>query len=78
MFTIFGFYKFKKTKSLKKYKNYLENKIFNTSIKGTIILSTEGINGTLSGQKKDISKIEKLNAKWKKSIRFEKTLSLDK
>ena len=37
MFTIFGFYKFKKTKSLKKYKNYLENKIFNTSIKGTII-----------------------------------------
>ena len=60
MFTIFGFYKFKRTKSLKKYKSYLENKIFNTSIKGTIILSTEGINGTLSGQKIDISKIEKL------------------
>ena len=60
MFTVFGFYKFKKINSLKKYKNYLENEIFNNSVKGTIILSPEGINGTLAGQNKDVSKITNL------------------
>ena len=30
MFTISGFYKFKKINSLKKYKAYLENEISNT------------------------------------------------
>ena len=60
MFTVFGFYKFKKINSLRKYKNYLENEIFNNSVKGTIILSPEGINGTLAGQNKDVSKITNL------------------
>ena len=50
MFTISGFYKFKKINSLKKYKTYLENEISNTSIRGLIILSSEGINGTISGK----------------------------
>ena len=67
MFTVFGFYKFKKINSLKKYKNYLENEIFNNSVKGTIILSPEGINGTLAGQNKDVSKITNL---LKKNFKF--------
>ena len=48
MFTISGFYKFKKINSLKKYKTYLENEISNTSIRGSIIISSEGINGTIA------------------------------
>ena len=67
MFTIFGFYKFKKISSLRKNKNYLENEIFNTSVKGSIILSPEGINGTLGGQNSDIYKITKL---LKKTFKF--------
>ena len=67
MFTVFGFYKFKKINSLRKYKNYLENEIFNNSVKGTIILSPEGINGTLAGQNKDVSKITNL---LKKNFKF--------
>ena len=39
MFTIFGFYKFKKIIFLRKYKTYLEKKISNTSIRGLIIKS---------------------------------------
>ena len=50
MFIVFGFYKFKKIKNLKKIKNILYSKILHDQIKGTIILSKEGINGTLSGK----------------------------
>ena len=60
MFTISGFYKFKKINSLKKYKIHLEKKISNTSIRGSIIISSEGINGSLAGNSKDILKILKL------------------
>ena len=60
MFTISGFYKFKKINSLKKYKIYLEKEISNTSIRGSIIISSEGINGSLAGNSKDIPKILKL------------------
>ena len=67
MFTISGFYKFKKINSLKKYKTYLENEISNTSIRGSIIISSEGINGALAGTSKDIIKILKL---LKKSFKF--------
>ena len=71
MFTVFGFYKFKKISSLRKYKIQLENKIFNTSVKGSIILSPEGINGTLAGQNRDIYKIRKLLKKMFKFIDFD-------
>ena len=67
MFTISGFYKFKRINSLKKYKTYLENEISNTSIRGSIIISSEGINGSLAGNSKDISKILKL---LKKKFKF--------
>ena len=60
MFTISGFYKFKKINSLKKYKIYLEKEISDTSIRGSIIISSEGINGSLAGNSKDIPKILKL------------------
>ena len=67
MFTISGFYKFKKINFLKKHKTYIENEISNTSIRGSIIISSEGINGSLAGNSKDISKILKL---LKKELKF--------
>ncbi len=57
MYTIYGFYKFKKIKYLKKYQLLFEKEISNNNIRGTIILSSEGINGTISGKKNNINKI---------------------
>ena len=57
MFKICGFYKFKKIKFLKKYKSLLQVEIYKNDIRGTIILSAEGINGTISGKKDKINKI---------------------
>ena len=55
MFIILGFYKFKHLKSLKKNKLILE-KLFNkNSIRGTLIISKEGLNGTISGKSLNIS-----------------------
>ena len=59
MITVFGFYKFKKIESLKKYKLFLQREIFKNNIRGTIILSSEGLNGTVAGNKKNIIKITK-------------------
>ena len=44
MFNVFGFYKFKKIKNLKKIKKIMHTKILNNKVRGTIILSKEGIN----------------------------------
>ena len=71
MFTISGFYKFKKINFLKKHKTYIENEILNTSIRGSIIISSEGINGSLAGNSKDISKILKLLKKEFKFTEFD-------
>ena len=60
MYTIFGFYKFKKIKFLKKYKFLFEKEIYKNNVRGTIILSAEGINGTIAGKKENISKIIKI------------------
>ena len=54
MFYISGFYKFKKIINIKKNKKKLQNYFINNSIKGTTILSTEGINGTISANKKKL------------------------
>ena len=63
MYHIFGFYKFKKLKKLSKYKEVLNNFFLRKNIRGTLIISSEGINGNISGKKKDlnlaISKIQK-------------------
>ena len=52
MFYISGFYKFKKITKIKKNKRILESYFFKNSIRGTLILSPEGINATLSSKKK--------------------------
>ena len=66
MFTIFGFYKFKKIKFLKRYKSLFQEEISKNNIKGTIILSSEGINGTVAGKKDNINKmIKKLKMQFK-------------
>ena len=67
MFHVFSFYKFKNLKYLKKNKIILQKKIIKHKIKGTIILSTEGINGTISGKIKNLNKMIIL---LKKNIKF--------
>ena len=57
MFTVFGFYKFKKCNFLKKNKELLQREILKNKIRGTIILSSEGINGTIAGNKRNINRI---------------------
>ena len=59
MFTVFGFYKFKKINFLKKNKDFLQREILKNNISGTIILSQEGINGTIAGKRRNISQIIK-------------------
>ena len=54
MFTIFGFYKFQKINDLKKNQIILNNLLIDKNINGSIIISKEGLNGSLSGNNKDI------------------------
>ena len=48
MYKIFGFYKFKQIKNIKLLKKNLENFIEEEEVRGSIIISIEGINGTIS------------------------------
>ena len=59
MFHIFGFYKFKRLSGLKKLKKSFQEKLIKNNVKGTIIFSKEGINGTISGRKNNIQKIKR-------------------
>ena len=59
MFDVFGFYKFKKLKLLKKNKAILQNIFIKCDIRGTLIISKEGLNGTISGKSKDINFVNK-------------------
>jgi len=59
MFKVFGFYKFIKIKSLKKKKILLQKFFTTNDIRGTIIISQEGLNGTISGNNKNIEKTVK-------------------
>jgi len=62
MFEVFGFYKFIKLTSLKKNKTILQKILIKKNIKGTIIISKEGLNGTISGELIDIKfTIKKIN-----------------
>ena len=54
MFYISGFYKFKKLKNIKRIKKPLQSFFIQKSIKGTIIISNEGINGTIAAKKKNL------------------------
>ena len=59
MFSIFGFYKFKKLNNLKKNKSILQLYMAKHQVKGAVILANEGINGTISGKKKNLIKVKK-------------------
>jgi UPF0176 protein len=69
MFAVLGFYKFKKFDFLNKKKIYFQKLFIKNNIKGTLILSKEGINGTISGKLVNISYI---NKKIKSSLNFSK------
>ncbi len=59
MYHITGFYKFKKLSNIKKNKKILQNYFINNFIKGTLIISIEGINGTISSKKKNLNLVIK-------------------
>ena len=67
MIEIFGFYKFINIKTLKKNRKFLQKFLANIDCRGTIILSNEGINGSISGKH---LKIEKIVVMIKKLFRF--------
>ena len=58
MITIFGFYKFKKLNLLRGKKSVLQNACIKHEVRGTIIISKEGLNGTISGKLKNVSFIK--------------------
>ena len=64
MFNIFGFYKFVKIPYLKKNKELIKEILTKKNIRGTIIISKEGLNGTISGKgpeiKSTINKLKKI------------------
>ena len=67
MFNIFGFYKFVKIPYLKKNKKLINEILTKKNIRGTIIISKEGLNGNISGKGPDIkTTINKL----KKILKF--------
>src|SRR6056300_1233570 len=67
MFDVFVFYKFITISSLEKKKIILQKFLIQKKIRGTIILSPEGINGTIAGNKKNINSV--IN-KLKKILKF--------
>jgi UPF0176 protein len=52
---IYTFYRFKKFTGIKTVKAILDKSLKNKLILGTVLLANEGINGTISGTKKDLS-----------------------
>jgi len=56
MYYIQGFYKIKKLKNFKRNKNFLKKLFISHSVRGTLIISPEGINGTISGKKSNLKK----------------------
>ena len=54
MFVVVGFYKFIKISYLKKNQKLLLETLNKKKIRGTIIISKEGVNGTVSGKSTDI------------------------
>ena len=59
MFKVVGFYKFVKITSIKKNKDLIQKFLVKNKIRGIIIIANEGLNGTISGQYKNIEKIIK-------------------
>ncbi len=56
MYYIQGFYKIKKLSNYKKDQQDIKNFFISKSVRGTLIISPEGINGTIAGQKTNLNK----------------------
>ena len=56
MFNIQGFYKIKSISNYHVHNLKIKKYLLSKSVKGTVILSPEGINGTISGKKNDVDK----------------------
>jgi len=54
MFNIQGFYKIKSIVNCGQYKEKIKTYLLYKSVKGTVILSNEGINGTIAGKKSNV------------------------
>ncbi len=75
MFEVFGFYRFIKIPYLKKNKELISEILIKKNIRGTVIISKEGINGAISGKRLDIkTTINKL----KKVLKFKDFNSTNK
>ena len=55
MFNIQGFYKIKKINKCGLYKEKLKRYLLSKSVRGTVILSPEGVNGTIAGKKLNVN-----------------------
>ena len=79
MYEVFGFYRFLNIKYLKKNKRLINEVLIKYNIRGTIIISKEGVNGTISGKGQDIkttiNKLKKI-LKFKDFNSFNKSKSL--
>ena len=56
-FNIVSFYRFINIVDKKELKKELDRHLKDKLIKGTILLSDEGINGTISGEKNDVQEV---------------------
>ena len=54
MFNIQGFYKIKPIVNCSLHKEKVKTYLLSQSVKGTVILSPEGINGTIAGKKSNV------------------------
>ena len=54
MIEILSFYKLKKLNKIKSLRKKIFDKIFENNVKGLVIISPEGINGTIAGKKKNL------------------------
>ena len=67
MYFISGFYKFKKISNIEKNKKIIQVYFINNGIRGSIIISKEGINGTISAKRKILNEaVDKI----KKTFKF--------
>ena len=55
MFNIQGFYKIKSIANCSFHKEKIKTYLLSQSVKGTVILSPEGINGTIAGRKSNVN-----------------------
>ena len=61
MYYISGFYKFKKILGINKTKKLLNDIFSKYNVRGTIIISSEGVNGTISSNKKNLELVLNLS-----------------